>query len=629
MKIGLRFKKAIGALIIVSFLAPSTALAVIPAMPVVDVGPQNITAWAGTAASTAASAAELGLLNVAVGVPGAGGLALGAGKAAVDVACKGVEKAEEVASTADTFGNFALIAGSPAEAAKITAKITALVAVKTCREAELTALDKVPTLNLIVGNDLVRRQAILDAEIASLSTRIESLRARQSQSIKEVLKAVALKIVLNLSKNMTTSLVNKMIAKYRVGNFLQYSDAVSSVIYTSDYITKNFSDQQDQLIIRSMLQNGVVQGQVMPLVRAKADDALGFTPENLDAADPNYYLKVAQVGSGQANPYFMQTVFEGASLTAKGQGNEMARQEISQGQGFIPVRDCNGSVTQQAFIDSENVRLSSENNQARQVLEKLKKAEQLNPGSVSEADIQTAAKAVEDSKVAMQALPKTNQPIVQLCENIINPAGFMADSVDTYLSKHLLGEAGNVKADNIPFWATFLSDVATNFVTNIFEGGKPDIRLLTGAGIGVSNLAAADLIQRASNSTENNRLAELSEDIKFEVKQTGPSSATIIWDASKIGDTANPSSYVTIQGAGTSSIEKRQLVGSITVTASISGSYTLRVYGIGSDNKQTELAVLVYDFIYQEPENFYLSGSVPLILGANTSPASPVQLRGP
>ena len=635
MRIFLKTKKLFAIFLIVAFLIPSFAGAQVPAMPVVDVGPQNIAAWAGTAASTAASAAELVILNVSVGVPGVGGVALGAAKSTVTVACEGVGKAEEIAATADTFGNFSLISGSPAEATKITAKIAALIVVKTCREAELFALDKVPTPNLITGQDLTRRQNLLDQEIHALSIRIEDLRARQSQSIKEVLKAVALKIVLNLSKNMTTSLVNKMIAKYRIGNFLQYADAVSSQIYTSDYIMKNFPEQEDQLIVRSMLQNGLVEGQVLSLVRARADDALGYIPGQLDISDPNFYAKAMKAGSAEVNPFFLQIAFKEKSALAKAQGTQSAKQEISQGQGFIPVRDCSGSVEQQAFVDSENLRLSSENSQARKVLEKLKQTDQLYPGSVSQEDLSAAAETVKNTKAAMKALPQTNRPIVQLCENIVNPAGFMADSVTGYLNKHL-NEAGNIKTDNIPFWATFLSDVASNFVTNIFEGGKPDAKLLMADGITAASLATGDIVNLISNSADNSVLKESSVSVTFDAEQIGPNQVKISWDASKLGKDAQ-ASYVTIQGNGSSPTKTLALFGSITVNLTTSGKedYLLRVYKKFDFSKPVDLSLdpviirasATVNFVAPNP---YLNNTGPgnLILGESI--AGPfLNLRGP
>ena len=112
---------------------------------------------------------------------------------------------------------------------------------------------------------------ILNAEINSLSVRLENLRARQSQTIKDVLKAVALKIALNLSQRLTTVMVNKLVQKYRIQNELAYADAVATQIYTADSIKKNFQGKTaDKLILRSLLQNRVVQDTILPMVRLEA-----------------------------------------------------------------------------------------------------------------------------------------------------------------------------------------------------------------------------------------------------------------------------------------------------------------------------------------------------------------------
>ena len=487
------------------FLLPLFSKAQIVApLPVIDAGAISVLGGMAT---------ELGIISTSIGIPGVEQGIISGVSASVDALCKGIAKAEEVVATADTFGNFSLIGGSPAEAAKITAKLTALQTVKSCREAQLEAFKKAPVTSLIIGQELVRKQAALSTEINELGIRIENLTQRQSQTYKDVLKAVSVKLLLNFSHKLTTRLINSLIAKYKIGNYLKYADAVATQIYEKQHITQNYPDKESQLIVASVLNSDVFNGGILPAVRVQAGRNLGFIPEELVVSDPDYWVKLAQVGNAKADPYFMQSVFEGRADLAKATGLLNARTEISQGKGFIPVRNCQGSVIEQNNIYRQNLMLSYKAQNDREVLERLKAEVVANPNNQEvRSSMQLAAAQYGKSQEDLSKLPtELNSPIVEICSAITNPGAFMADGI-TSLLKSQIDQSANIKTENLPFYGQFILTVANGLISNIFEGGHSNLRLLTEAGVNTANILSVDYLnglqqpselQSATNGIEN------------------------------------------------------------------------------------------------------------------------------
>lgn len=441
-------------------------------------------------------ATQLGLISAGVGLPGVSSGIISGVDAAVDTACRGVAKAEEVASTADNFSTFSFIGGGGAESAQITAKLAALIAVKTCREAQLEVYKKTPVTSLLIGQELIRKQEVLNAELNSLSSRIENLRARQAQTAKEVLKALGIKLVLNYSQRLTTALINKMVNKYKISNYLRYADAVGTQIYTKDYINKNYTSNQDKMILGSMISSDVSQNKILPMVRLQAEESLGFIPQELDVSDPDYYAKLAKAGTGEANPYFMQTVFNDRLQQAKTTGQTQAQSEISSGNGFIPVRNCTNAIDQQNAIELRHAQAAKNLEDNTAILNRLMAQYTVNPGnSQTREEMEKAAAEVSKSKQALNAVPKeVSDPIINMCEGITNPAGFVNNGIASLLTKQVF-ESANIKESNIPFWGQFLYSVADNLINNIIEGNRPNVNLLVEDGFRAVNVLSQDVIR--------------------------------------------------------------------------------------------------------------------------------------
>jgi len=580
------------------------ALPVIP-QAVVLVDPPTTALLTAISGSTAASAAALVTLNTAVGLPGVSqgvvaGIINGALKAASAV-CSNVSKFQEIAGTADNFSSFSLIGGSPTEALQITTKLSALIGLKTCDQAQLDALKIAIPDSLMTAQELTRRMAVLNSEIASLSTRIEALKARQSASFKDVLKAVAIKLLLTYSQQLTTKMINTLIYKYKINDYLQYADAVASTVYNADYVNKNYPNVSNQLILRSILQNGTVQGEVLPMIRQEAQENLGFSPDLVLTSDPSYYVKMAQVQSMQNDPYTLGMIYRDRASQVQAQGLTSAQQEISQGKGFIPVRNCSGAVSQQKQIDVQNIKLSYQADLDYQTLAKLQSAYTMMPTTQMKAQLDTATAAYQQSQTKLKALPQSvDKAFVTLCEGINNPGAFVGDSIQSYLQQHLQ-QSGTLNNNNLPFYGSFIQSVAMNFINNIFTGGKSNAQLLTEAGLAAGTVVANDAVNKWDENKAQNQVDQNITENKNTLTQASKNGATLkassitgstaqfqlLWDTT--GYTTGDVGFITITGgsglSATAAVQALGQTGSKTLAyppTAYGSTYTLNMYAKGA-----------------------------------------------
>ncbi len=505
-------KKTIAGLIILAvlFQAPSAAAF---GLTTIEVGPKAVASFFSTISSavsnkvtavfTGTSASANVSTAISTGLPGVSGAALIPTKAATEAACEPAEKLDQVESMADSLSKgFSFLGPNPAEVAYLNQRIIKLTYAKTCREAALQALNTKPILSVIDGLEMLRQQDYLNRKILSLDQRIENLKAKSSQSVKNVMAGIATKLINNLSKNIVTGVVNNTIAKYKINNYLQYADAVGTMVYTTDYIQKNYPNNQQQMILNSLLKNDEVGGNVLPLIRQETDEALGFVPEELEFSDPNYYVKLAQAGTGKANPFFMQDVYEVRAANAQAQGLATAQQEVSQSKGFASIRNCSNSLAQSRQLDNERSSLQREVQQKRLVMTKMMAASFDKTKQVDPKEVEQVSREFNAANDKLKNLPQTSPGSIQLCESLENPGGFIADSLSGYLNS-MFNSSAAAKPENMPFWANFVSDLASNYTTNIIRGGKPNNQLLMNGVFQAANIAANDVIRSAGSPQTN------------------------------------------------------------------------------------------------------------------------------
>lgn len=527
-----------------------------------------------------------------LGLPGSGA-ARGAVIKTADGACEVTKKGLSAVDSLDNFGSVEALAGSAGKLTKLTAQISILTAVKNCKQATLTAASA-PGTSL---QELVTRSgdmAKLAIDISSIEARIEKLKETRSEVNVSIWKGVAMRILLNAQSRLTTRLVNNLINKYKIGNVLQYVDAASTLIYTKDYIQKNFPDNKDKMILRSILTNDAFGNKILPSVRAKASRALAYVPHELDIADPDYFIKLAQAGTGEADPFLLQTVMEDEAARAKANGDEAAKDEANSGEGFVPVRNCKGAIAQQADFDGKSRIYQQEVATQEKVLNKLSDDMHANPGEDYAEDIETAQKALTEAKKKMNALPETSRPIVDFCDKIQNPGASVAKSINGYLTSHL-GNATNIRPENLPFFANFIESIASNFVGSIIEGQKPGLNILTDAGFKAANVAASSFLENTADTRKlkNVEAKANADSLIFTIEKTENSGNEykFTWNADDIDN------VILMQITGPRNYRKNlsESAGVMAESLTVGGDYIFKAYDKNSQVLASKTFVLRFD----------------------------------
>lgn len=474
------------------------------------------------ATSTSAAATTLGTIsNVhgafqasiasGVGLPGDGALALTAPRAAVEASCEPIKAAFDGLSASDAVGESAsstvlsIIGGGAFESAKLSALLAKAIAAKTCVDQYIRALDRV-TGDLNILAEVTREQDKYTKISATLEKAIADLSARQNASAKDIAKAFMVKVILNLNKNLTTELVNKLVEKYKISDYLAYGDALASQVYSMKYINENFAgDARQQMMIRSIMQSEKFPEKiktVQSMANSKAQEYIGkacdVTNPNLDTNDEMYFMKcLAGLGSAQADKNYHISIAIDQAQAATQSGRQSAAAEISQSQGFAPPRNCAGSVSMQADIDAKYEKAETEKSIAEAVAGKLRKALEAKPPTTTPEEYAKAQAAAEQAAANADALRQQGNPIVDICEAIDSPASFVADGIGDFLKTHL-NQGSQLSSDNLPFYANFLADVTSNFLTNILTGGRDKSQVLKEAGVAALNGTIVSMSQAIS-----------------------------------------------------------------------------------------------------------------------------------
>lgn len=335
----------------------------------------------------------------------------------------------------------------------------------------------------------------------SYNESINSIKDKLDNSVKDFLKAILIRSLQNINKDLTTRVVNGLVEKFKISNYLQYADALGGQIYAMDYINKNFDgDARQQMMIRQLAQDqllGRVEGVSVAkaFAQQKAEEYLGPYANGIDFTDPDFYFALAKAGSPEANPEYQYGQAEEQSRQAIATGLANANLEIANGKGFLPPRDCSGSVAEQQAIDEKQVQAGRRYTSALQVKGKLLNSKP----RPAQAEIDKAQTELEAAQEALRALPKeVSKPVVEICKAIENPGGAVADQISGFLNSHL-DEAANFDSANLPFFVTFLSDVASNFVSNVITGGKSTGQLFKEAGLGALQSTVGLAINTAVN----------------------------------------------------------------------------------------------------------------------------------
>ncbi len=454
-------------------------------------------------------------LNLRIYTPGVSEGTIKAARGAVGETCDKILKAVDSADKVDTIIDvssssfLSIIGGGIGESTKLSKSIVKAVAAKECVDIYIRLLSEISSQTLTMGQDVQREQDKYTKVSESLRKITEDLKARQNASVKDVLKAFMVKLVLNLNKNLTTKLVNSMVEKYKIDDYLAYGDAVATQVYSMKYINENFKgDARTQMMMRSLIQSDKIPQKAkiaQAFASTKAQDYLGSQCNGigqLDVENMDSLKCLAAFGSEQASTAFQFQTAQDQALKVKAAGQQSAQAEVDQSNGFAPPRDCSGSLELQQQIDTKYETATNELVAAADVLSKLQKAYKAK--KTTKAELDKAQAAFNEIEKKYKDLPSQDaEPVIDICKAIDSPASFVGDQLNNFVKQHL-DQGSQLKSDNLPFYANFLSDVASNFLSNLLTGGKSSSKIFKEAGFQAMNGAIGELASNLPKAQFNN-----------------------------------------------------------------------------------------------------------------------------
>lgn len=148
----------------------------------------------------------------------------------------------------------------------------------------------------------------------------------------------------NFATQFLNDLISSIEKNYKIANFLYYSDALVNGEYVGDYLNKYVPNQLDQALVKNFIpQFNCGQAQnVKQILKAKADQYLGFDPQTLSPSDPQFYTKLARMGDFLASPQGWQLYYQDLATAAQSAAQIAANQELTSS-GIKSPRDALGS----------------------------------------------------------------------------------------------------------------------------------------------------------------------------------------------------------------------------------------------------------------------------------------------
>lgn len=398
-----------------------------------------------------------------------------------------------------------IIGGGIGEASSASIQAQAIQKGLDCVNEYLNTLEDIEIKTLIHGQEVQREQAKFSEIATSMVQQLYALNARASASWKDVAKALMVRTLLSVNKNVTSNLANSFVQKYKIDDYLAYGDALATQVYAMKYIDQNFvGDARTQMMMRSLIQSEKVPEQARVAAAFANQQAKEYitnacgTVGRLDAQNKSSLNCLAAYGNEQSSPMFKYLNALDTSQKIKTEAQRTAQAEIAQSDGFAPPRDCSGSVSLQSQVDAEVTTTTKERDAAQAVLAELTNA--FVEGQTTAAELAKAQTAYEVAEQKMADLPqKVSKPVVDICKAIDSPAKYLSNQIADWVGS-LTKSASDLKPDNLPFYATFISDVASNFLTNLLTGGKQNSKIFKEAGVAALGAGIASVPALIGNS---------------------------------------------------------------------------------------------------------------------------------
>jgi len=518
-----------------------------------------------------------------------------------------VGKALDILNSAEkidqwSFGGLKLLTGPIGESAMLKGKIEALDGAKNCVQLQIDEVKKYQVPNLMIGQ---QKQELLDdltKQKNTIELRLDELNTQYRIAQRGFWKSIVIATLIKTTKAVSQRIVNGLASKYKINNVMQYADAVASQVYTTQLIRDRAGDNQEQLILRSILTNPGLRLAMNSAIYERAADALEyngqvFSARTMSAEDPDFYLKLAKFGDPETSVPYLKTSFDNRANEMKAVGLASAQNEVLLGSGLKAPRTCQGNVAEQQAIDQRWLQVNDEYANRQKLLADLNESYnrliftgQINLMSAADVkklndDIAKAKADLENASRKLIALPKSYQnPVLEICKAIASPAEMVNKGIDKAFSAFSKG-LSDYNDNNLPFFLTFISDIGSNIAQNLIFGGDIKTALITESG----NIAQAiNLGINAIDAAQSKKNLENGIKFDYNVSASGPGRYELSWETLDVK--GSEGGYVTISGPGISDVQtnltggptpnKLQLTGSQIVSAPNGGTYSLRVFNV-------------------------------------------------
>lgn len=516
---------------------------------------------------------------------------------ACNASIKTFEAADNAAQLGFSFGT--LIGGNGALVAQLTKQVAAynIYLNPPCLTSSIVNLDLLTAPNVYTSGLKQQLLTQMKADAQIYQDKLKTAHARLNIASQDVWKALMVTVLMNTTKVVANQLVNKLVNSYKVANAKKYVDSVATLMYDNQFIADNFPDNQGQMMARAILENPLLRNQIQPGIFAAADNALNyngasFNPVNLQYSDPDFYAKMALVGTAQASPYYLQSVYVANLDAARSKSQSAAQQLVSQGNGYKAPVSCSGSLAQQAQIDSQTKAASNVLANRKKLLTDLENAK-TSGLNVSDIDIKKAKADFDFALNSWNRLPYTvtgqnssgnsvqGRAAIKLCEAVSSPAVLVNQGIDAVFKSLNLGNYNN---NNLPGFLGAISGMATQIGSNLVLGGitgnsaykinedqliNQAVGLASGIAVGAlnSNLQA-NLVKGVNLQVNRNDSADTSSGKGYEIS----------WDV--LTEKLPLANYVSVTGPGIDKPSKLPLTGTFAALAPQSGAYTVTVYDV-------------------------------------------------
>ncbi len=511
-----------------------------------------------------------------------------------------------------------------------------------CLGGLIVALNAVVAPDTYTSNIKEQLMSQLKADAITYQAKLVTAHNRYNVASQNIWKALLITVLINTTKSVADQLVTKLVNNYKVANVKAYTDSLATLAYDNQYIRDNFPDNQSQMMARAILVNPTLRTQIQPGILVAADNALSFNPTTLSTNDPNYYLKMASVGSAQANPYFLQTSYVSGVDQARARSLSTAQTQISQGNGYKAPVNCMGTLAQQNAIDLQTKAASDRLADRKALRDNLVNAgSKANPNDLKRAqdDYQIALDAwnklpytvagvnskTDSSSLSANLTSGTNTEgtaAMVMCEAVSSPAILVNQGIDAVF-KSMSDNMSQYNNNNLPGFLTSISNIATQIGSSLVLGG------ITGQSSTVNekialNQAISATAAATAQTINSNAAANLQKGIdEFDATPAGSIANGYYLKWNVLTSKISNASYVMITGAGiTGSSGKQQLSGSYLVIPSMTTNYLLTVY----DATGKAITTASQDISVSPPISY--NAQVPTVAGAFTN--QPVMdIRGP